>query len=101
MAQVLDPNGAAWSVHRQWWPFPGVFDLTFDLFSVVIALPFVVLWPFWLATKWLGGRWTIIVERDGHEVKRERVRGWRRSQGRIADVVMEIAQGARSGRFVI
>ncbi|MGE2713651.1 hypothetical protein ACQI4L_06325 [Mycolicibacterium litorale] len=49
MAEVLDPNGAAWSVYRRWWPFPGVFDLTFDL----------------------------------------------------AELAWEVAQGARSGRFVI
>ena len=78
-----------------------MFDLTFDLVSVVIALPFLALWPFWLATKWLGGRWTIVVERDGAEVSREQVRGWRGSGGRIAQLSWEIAQGARSGRFVI
>lgn len=88
-------------MRRRWWPFPGVFDLTFDLVGVLVALPFLVLWPFWLATKWLGARWTLVVERDGTEVSREQIRGWRRSQERIAQVALEIAQGARSGRFVI
>jgi hypothetical protein len=101
MAEVTDPNGSAWSVHRRWWPFPGVFDLTFDVFEVLLALPFLVLWPFWLVTKWLGGRWTVVVERDGQEVSRELIRGWRRSKGRIAELAWEISQGARSGRFVL
>ncbi|BBZ61112.1 hypothetical protein [Mycolicibacterium monacense] len=101
MAAVTDPNGTTWSVHRQWWPFPGVVDLTFDLFGLVLALPFLVLWPFWLVTKWLGGRWTILVERDGQEMNRERVRGWQRSKGRIAELAWQISQGARSGRFVL
>jgi hypothetical protein len=101
MAVVVDPNGTVWSVHREWWPFPGVLDFTFDLFEVLLALPFLLLWPFWLATKGLGGRWTIVVERDGHEVGRELVRGWNRSKGRIAALCLEVGQGARSGRFVI
>ncbi|WP_245234148.1 hypothetical protein [Mycobacterium sp. PS03-16] len=101
MAVVTDPNGTVWSVHRQWWPFPGVLDLTFDVFALLLAVPFLALWPFWLATKWLGARWTIVVERDGTEVSRELVRGWRRSKGRIAALSWEVAQGARSGRFVI
>lgn len=101
MAAVTDPNGTTWSVHRQWWPFPGVVDLTFDVVELLLALPFLLLWPFWLATKALGGRWTIIVERAGEETGRERVRGWQRSQGRIAQLAWEISQGARSGRFVI
>jgi hypothetical protein len=54
MAVVLDPHGRAWSVHRDWWPFPGdLLDFT-DLFEIVIGLVFVVLWPFWLVTKFLG-----------------------------------------------
>lgn len=101
MAVVVDPNGTPWSVHRVWWPFPGVVDLTFDLFELVLALPFLVLWPFWVAAKWLGARWTIVVERDGQEVGRELVRGWSRSKGRIAALALEVSQGARSGRFVI
>lgn len=101
MAVVVDPNGTAWSIHREWWPFPGVLDLTLDVIGLILALPFVVLWPFWLATKALGARWTIVIERDGHEVGRELVRGWRKSEGRIAGLALEISQGARSGRFVL
>ena len=57
MAVVVDPHGRAWSVHRDWWPFPGdLLDFT-DLFEIAIGLVFVVLWPFWLLTKFLGARW--------------------------------------------
>jgi hypothetical protein len=98
---VVDPNGREWSIHRVWWPFPGVLDLQFDLIALLLALPFVALWPIWLAAKWLGIRWTIVIERDGEEVGRELVRGWQRSQGRIAALALEVSQGARSGRFVI
>ncbi|MCK0175383.1 MULTISPECIES: hypothetical protein [Mycobacteriaceae] len=101
MAVVVDPNGREWSVHRVWWPFPGVLDLHLDLIALLLALPFVALWPFWVAAKWLGIRWTIVIERDGEEVGRELVRGWQRSQGRIAALALEVSQGARSGRFVI
>jgi len=54
-------------VRRDWWPFPGdLLDFT-DLFEIVIGLVFVVLWPLWLLTKFLGARWVIVVERDGHD----------------------------------
>ena len=43
-------------MYRDWWPFPGdLFDFT-DLFEILIGLVFVVLWPFWLVTKFLGAR---------------------------------------------
>jgi hypothetical protein len=66
------------------------------------VLPLLVLWPFWLATKFLGARWRIIVERDHADASTELVRGWRRSQARINDLALEIAQGRHQyGRFVL
>ena len=101
MAVVLDPHGRAWSVHRDWWPFPGdLLDFT-DLIEIAIGLVFVVLWPFWLLTKFLGARWVIMVERDGHEVGRELVRGGRKAKARVNQIALQIANGDRSGSYTI
>jgi len=101
MAVVVDPHGRAWSVYRDWWPFPGdLFDFT-DLFEIVIGLVFVVLWPFWLVTKFLGARWAIVVERDGFEVGRELVRGGSRAKARVNQIALQIANGDRSGSYTI
>ena len=66
-----------------------------------LLLPFVLLWPFWLLTKFLGGRWVIVVQRNNHEVERELVRGWRRSGGRMAELMLQLSQGWRSGHYAI
>jgi hypothetical protein len=88
-------------VHRDWWPFPGdLLDFT-DLFEIAIGLLFVVLWPFWLLAKLLGVRWVIMIERDGNEVERELVRGWRKAKVRVNEVALQIASGDRSGRYTI
>ncbi|MGJ6124825.1 hypothetical protein QN239_19840 [Mycolicibacterium sp. Y3] len=102
MAVVTDPNGAQWSVHRRWWPFPDMSDvLDLDWFTWLLAAPFVLLWPFWLLSKGLGARWRIVIERSGHEVETELVRGWRRSGARIDERARELAQGWRSGHYTI
>jgi hypothetical protein len=100
MAVLTDSNGTIWSVYRDWWPFPGDFDFT-DLFELAIALLFVVLWPFWLLGKFVGVRWAVVIERDGHQVGRELVRGWSKSKRRVNELVGEVAAGGRSGRFTI
>ena len=88
-------------MRRDWWPFPGdLLDFT-DLFEIVIGLVFVVLWPFWLLTKFLGARWVIVVERDGHEVGRELVRGGRKAKARVNEIARQIAGGNRSGSYTI
>jgi hypothetical protein len=101
MAVVVDPHGRAWSVHRDWWPFPGdLLDFT-DLFEIAIGLVFVVLWPFWLLTKFLGARWVIVIERDGHEVGRELVRGGSNAKARVNQIAFEVAGGDRSGSYQV
>jgi hypothetical protein len=101
MAVVLDSHGRAWSVHRDWWPFPGdLLDFT-DLFEIAIGLVFVVLWPFWLLTKFLGARWVIVIERDGHEVGRELVRGRAKAKRRVNEIALQVAGGDRSGSYTI
>ena len=88
-------------MYRDWWPFPGdLLDFT-DLFEIVIGLVFVVLWPFWLLTKFLGARWVVVVERDGHEVGRELVRGGRKAKVRANQIALQIANGDRSGSYTI
>lgn len=107
MPIVTDPSGVQWSVHRMWWPFPSIGSLldNFDFFGWVLGLallvPFLLLWPFWLLGKFLGVRWVIVVERDHRETGRELVRGWRRSDGRTAELALQISQGWRSGHYAI
>jgi hypothetical protein len=95
MAKVTDPEGVNWSIRRWWWrtvPWESGIALI-DLIIFAIVLPFMLMWPFWLMAKWLGVPWTIVIERDGTEVGREQVRGWRRSGERID----EIARSAQAG----
>ena len=102
MALTRDPNGTVWQVTRRWWPFPGdALDLTFGLFEVILGVLFTLLWPFWLLGKVCGVRWVITVERDGHQVGRELVRGWRKSQRRINELALEVSSGGRGGHFAI
>ena len=68
----------------------------------MIAAPFLLIWPFWVATKFLGlQQWKLIVERNHTEVDRELVRGWSGSNRRINDLAIELAQGRRSGHFLL
>ncbi|WP_370329421.1 hypothetical protein [Mycolicibacterium hippocampi] len=88
MAKVRDLDGVQWTVRRWWWrtlPWETGFA-TLDMILLLIALPLMAMWPFWLMAKWLGVPWTIVVERDGTEVDRERVRGWRNSGQRITEL---------------
>lgn len=105
MAAVTDPDGVEWRVRRRWWPFWDVFDIVdiafLDWVGVVLALPLLILWPFWLLAKLFGVRWKIIVERGGAEAHHELVRWWGASEARIAELTQEIRQGARSGYFQI
>lgn len=90
-----DPDGSTWSVRRWWWktiPWETGFA-TLDALIFLIVLPFMLMWPFWLLAKFVGVPWTIIITRDGTEVGRERVKGWKRSRARVA----EIARSARDG----
>jgi hypothetical protein len=94
--KVLDPEGVRWTVRRRWWktlPWETGFD-SLDALFFVIMLPFMALWPFWLLAKWLGVSWTIVVDRDGERVAREKVRGWRASSRRIAELARQAQEGA-------
>nr|WP_194946068.1 hypothetical protein [Mycolicibacterium malmesburyense] len=102
MAVVRDTGGAEWQISRRWWPFPGdALDLTFGWLEILVGALFVVLWPLWLLAKFCGVRWVITIERDGHQVDRELVRGWNRSKGRMNEIALQIAAGGRGGQFVI
>lgn len=95
MQKVEDPDGSTWRIRRWWWktlPWQTGFD-TLDTALFLLMLPFMLMWPFWLAAKWCGVSWTVLIECDGSEVGRERVRGWRASGQRIA----ELAESARAG----
>ncbi|VEG54303.1 Uncharacterised protein [Mycolicibacterium aurum] len=97
MKTVTDPDGATWRVRRWWWrtvPWETGFS-TLDALIFVIVLPFMLMWPFWLASKWLGASWTVLVECEGTKVSRELVRGWRESGRRID----ELAQAAEAGEL--
>ena len=95
MAEVTDPNGVTWSVHRWWFKaVPYETGIGFlDMIIFLIVLPFMIVWPFWFLLKWLGVRWAIVIERDGKKVGQELVRGWRASGNRVD----ELAQAAEAG----
>ena len=63
---------------------------TFGVIMFLIALPVLLAWPFWLLAKLCGVPWKVVTERDGDEVGREKVSGWRASGRRIDEIVLEI-----------
>jgi len=102
VAVLTDRNGTVWTVSRRWWPFPGdALDLTFGVFELILGAVFLLLWPFWVLAKFCGVRWVITVERNGHQVGRELVRGYGKSQRRVNEILAEVASGGRSGHMVI
>lgn len=67
----------------------------FGAVMFLIALPFLLAWPFWLLAKLVGVPWKVVVRRAGEDVAVEKIAGWRASGRRIA----EITDGIRiSGR---
>jgi hypothetical protein len=62
---------------------------------------FALLWPFWLLAKFCGVRWVLTVERNGHQVGRELVRGWNNSKRRVDEIAHEVVAGGRSGHFTL
>ncbi|TRW84783.1 hypothetical protein FK535_09840 [Mycolicibacterium sp. 018/SC-01/001] len=72
MQKVVDPDGVTWRIRRWWWntvPWQTGFDTLDAIF------------------------WSIRIERDGHEVARERMTGWRASDDRIAAVAEQAKAG--------
>lgn len=96
MTKVTDPDGATWRVRRWWWktvPWETGFS-TLDALIFLVVLPFMLMWPVWLASKWLGASWTVLVECEGEKVARERVRGWGESARRIDELARAAQDGA-------
>ncbi|BBZ75562.1 hypothetical protein MANY_08990 [Mycolicibacterium anyangense] len=94
MPAVRDATNTRWTVRRVWWPFGtwllelpewgGLFAL-----GMLLTLPLVVVWPFWVLARFLGAPWTIVVKRKGDEIHREKVTGWTASRERMADMMAE------------
>ncbi|MBU8831023.1 hypothetical protein [Mycolicibacterium goodii] len=105
MAEVTDPRGTQWSVYRRWWPFASATDVIenaiFDTLGFLLIAVFVLAWPFWLMTKFLGARWAIRIDRDGAHVDTELVRGWSRSRRRITELAEQLGAGWRSGQYTV
>ena len=93
IAVIVDTHGRAGRYTETGGPFPATLDFT-DLFAIAIGALFLVLWPFWLLAKLLGVRWVVVIERDGHEVGRELVRGWNRSKRRVNEILHEVTKRA-------
>ncbi|WP_231743633.1 hypothetical protein [Mycobacterium sp. GA-2829] len=93
MPDLIDAEGAKWRVRRRWMPLIDRLDMLnwgddwFGVLMFVIALPFVLAWPFWALAKLCGVRWKVVVTRAGEVVTVEKVRGWRASGARIAEIV--------------
>jgi hypothetical protein len=78
---VTDDSGAEWTIGRR--VYPALVD---DQGAPDVFFLYVVLWPVWFIAHWLGWPWMVDVARDGSHVSEEKVRGWRRSGRRIAEI---------------
>ncbi|WP_242638706.1 hypothetical protein [Mycolicibacterium sp. S2-37] len=98
MPQFKDAQGVRWSVRRRWMPLLDYLNMAswglnwFGVVMFVIALPFLIVWPFWFLAKFCGVPWKIVVTRDGEDVTVEKVKGWQASRRRVE----EIARGIRA-----
>jgi hypothetical protein len=99
MPEFKDAQGVRWRVRRRWMPLIDRIDDMgswgdgpFGVVMFVIALPFVLAWPFWFLAKFCGVPWKIEITRNGEEHGVEKVRGWRASRRRVE----EIDRGIRS-----
>jgi hypothetical protein len=68
-------------------------DSFYGLVQLVIALPFLLVWPFWVLTRLFGAPWTVVVAGANAPRHEAKVRGWAASGRRIA----EIAESLRGG----
>jgi hypothetical protein len=102
-AEVTDPTGTKWTIRRWWFsPMPWQTGLdSLDAIIFVIMLPFMLLWPFWLISKWLGAAWSIEILRDGKKVGEEKARGWRKSGERINAIAQAAAGGMLTSQYAI
>jgi hypothetical protein len=95
MPEFRDADGVKWRVRRAQWPLLGAMDMaswgssTFGIVMFLLALPVLLAWPLWLLAKLCGMPWKVVTERDGEEVGREKVKGWRASGRRIDEIVAE------------
>lgn len=90
-----DAADRKWTVRRVWWPFgTWLLDLPdwggLFVIGMVLTAPLVVIWPFWLLAHLLGVPWTLIVRRQGDEVRREKVVGWSASGERMNAILEEV-----------
>jgi hypothetical protein len=69
---------------------------TLSVVGILLVLPMLLAWPFWLIAKVLGVRWRLVVRRDGKVVDQELVRGWSRSKARMAQIGASIEDGSVS-----
>jgi hypothetical protein len=59
-----------------------------------------VMSPIWFIARCFGWPWTIVVERNGTEVREETVRGWRNSERRIQELAESAFAGTLDESFV-
>ena len=82
-------------MRRAQWPLLYALDMasygssTFGVVMFLLALPLLAAWPIWLLAKLCGVPWKVVTERDGDDVAREKVKGWRASGRRIQEIVAE------------
>lgn len=98
MPSRRDADNKRWTVRRVWWPFgTWLLDLPdwggLFVIGMVLTAPLVVIWPFWLLARFLGAPWTLVVRREGKEIRREKVAGWTASGERITAILDEARTG--------
>ncbi|GAB5901865.1 hypothetical protein OKHIL_76770 [Mycolicibacterium mageritense] len=105
MVRVQDPAGEIWEVKRAWFlarytnSSVGSYYDDIPVVSTaisVILLPFVLVWPFWFAAKFVGMPWKIVVRQGNTEVHREKVHGWKASKLRTGQLAAELEHSGES-----
>ena len=101
MAEVTDADGVRWSVYRRWgYRYWNAMDGSSGEEAagglIINLLQFVVISPIWLIAKGFGAPWTIVIERNGTEVREVKVRGWRNSERCIQELAESVADGDES-----
>jgi hypothetical protein len=89
-------------VRRRWLPLLTVLDAAsndfgvFSTLALLVAIPMLLVWPFWLLAKLCGVKWKVVTERDGTEVAVEKVKGYRASRRRIDEIVADVRAKGRA-----
>lgn len=108
MVRVQDPRGGKWEVQRVWYLSEYPYSPTSTHVARLADLPHHLdgdpcdsLADFprmavWFVAKFLGLPWKIVVRKDDREARTEKVRGWKASKRRVAQIAAELEHSGGS-----